>query len=184
MTHETKRRLALQCAVRLLPCSVARQAYSRIARSSGARANHYYNPRMITAPTPIVVGEWDQVQPRCPTASTNCRYPCCRALKDIAVAGQAYGKPVALCAEIASKPVSALALIALGYRKLSLAPSAVGPVKAMVMKLDAGKAEALVNALIASKNGCSDTCSRLRAGITRPKTSTTMRHSVNNTSRP
>ena len=112
------------------------------------------------------------------------------ALKDIAVAGQAYGKPVALCAEIASKPVSALALIALGYRKLSLAPSAVGPVKAMVMKLDAGKAEALVNALIASKNGCSDTCSRLsttvpvRAGITRPQTSTTMRHSVNNTSRP
>ena len=46
-----------------------------------------------------------------------------------------------------------LALIALGYRQLSLAPSAVGPVKAMALELDAGKAGAVVNELIARKNG-------------------------------
>ena len=76
-----------------------------------------------------------------------------RALKDIADRSHAHGKPVTLCGEMASKTVSALALIALGYRKLSLVPSAIGPVKAMVLELDAGKAEALVNTLIARKNG-------------------------------
>ena len=54
---------------------------------------------------------------------------------------------------MASKTVSALALIALGYRKLSLVPSAIGPVKAMVLELDAGKAGVLVDALITHKNG-------------------------------
>jgi phosphotransferase system enzyme I (PtsP) len=54
---------------------------------------------------------------------------------------------------MASRTTSALALIALGYRQLSLAPSAVGPVKAMALELDAGKAGAVVNELIARKNG-------------------------------
>ncbi len=45
-----------------------------------------------------------------------------------------------LCGELASEPIGALALIALGYRSLSLTPSAVGPVKAMVLDLDAAKA--------------------------------------------
>jgi len=60
---------------------------------------------------------------------------------------------VTLCGEMASKTIGALALIALGYRKLSLAPSAVGPVKAMALELDAGKARAMVNELIARKDG-------------------------------
>jgi phosphotransferase system enzyme I (PtsP) len=42
-----------------------------------------------------------------------------------------------------------MTLIALGYRSLSLAPSAIGPVKAMALELDAGKAAAVVNELIA-----------------------------------
>ena len=49
-----------------------------------------------------------------------------------------------LCGELASKPIGALALVAIGYRSLSLSPSAVGPVKAMLLDLDAGKAAALV----------------------------------------
>ena len=53
--------------------------------------------------------------------------PVLRALKDIADKGRAHGKPVTLCGELASQPIGALALIALGYRSLSLAPSAVGP---------------------------------------------------------
>ena len=56
--------------------------------------------------------------------------PVLRALRDIADKGKAHGKPVTLCGELASKPIGALALVALGYRSLSLTPSAVGPVKA------------------------------------------------------
>ena len=51
-----------------------------------------------------------------------------------------HGKPVTLCGELASQPIGALALVALGYRSLSLSPSAIGPVKAMLLDLDAGKA--------------------------------------------
>ena len=44
--------------------------------------------------------------------------------------------------------LSGLALVALGYRSLSVSPSAVGPVKAMLLDLDAHKAEKLVCSLI------------------------------------
>jgi phosphotransferase system enzyme I (PtsP) len=74
--------------------------------------------------------------------------PILRALKEIAVKGSAHGKPVAVCGELASRPIGALALVALGYRSLSLAPSAIGPVKALLLDLDAGKAAALVEPLL------------------------------------
>ena len=53
-----------------------------------------------------------------------------------------------LCGELASKPIGALALVALGYRSLSLSPSAVGPVKAMLLELDADKALAAIGPLL------------------------------------
>ena len=53
----------------------------------------------------------------------------------------------------ASKPIGALALIALGYRSLSLSPSAVGPVKALILDLDVEKAHKLLAPLIASPTG-------------------------------
>src|ERR1700752_5032555 len=71
-----------------------------------------------------------------------------RALKDVAVRGRAAGKPVTLCGELASQPIGALALVALGYRALSLTPSALGAVKAMLLDLDTKKAEALLLPLI------------------------------------
>jgi phosphotransferase system enzyme I (PtsP) len=55
---------------------------------------------------------------------------------------------VTLCGELASTPIGALALIAIGYRSLSLVPTAVGPVKAMLLGLHAGKAAALLEPLI------------------------------------
>ena len=70
--------------------------------------------------------------------------PVLRAFRDIADKGKVHDKPVTLCGELASKPIGALALVALGYRSLSLSPSAVGPVKAMLLELDAGKAAALL----------------------------------------
>jgi phosphotransferase system enzyme I (PtsP) len=74
--------------------------------------------------------------------------PVLRALKDIADKGHAHGKPVTLCGELASKPLGALALVALGYRSLSLTASAIGPVKALLLELDAGKATSVVLPLL------------------------------------
>jgi phosphotransferase system enzyme I (PtsP) len=79
--------------------------------------------------------------------------PVLRALKIIADKGRAAGKPVALCGELASTPLGALALVAVGYRVLSLTPSAVGPVKAMLLDLDAGKARTMLDPLMARMDG-------------------------------
>ena len=70
--------------------------------------------------------------------------PVLRALKDIVDRGRAHNKPVTLCGELASLPIGALALAAIGYRSLSLTPSAVGPVKAMLLDLDCRKAAAFL----------------------------------------
>jgi len=70
--------------------------------------------------------------------------PVLRALKDIADMGRKHGKPVALCGELASQPIGALALAILGYRSMSLSPSAVGPVKALLLDLDCRKAEGAI----------------------------------------
>ena len=67
--------------------------------------------------------------------------PVLRALKDVADRAKKHGKPVALCGELASQPIGALALAILGYRSLSLSPSAVGPVKALLLDLDCRKGE-------------------------------------------
>ena len=70
--------------------------------------------------------------------------PMLRALKEIADKAEKHGKPVALCGEMASQPIGALALTILGYRSLSLSPSAVGPIKAMLLELDCKKGAAAI----------------------------------------
>jgi phosphotransferase system enzyme I (PtsP) len=89
--------------------------------------------------------------------------PVLRALRDIAERGHAHKKPVTLCGELASKPIGALALIALGYRSLSLSPSAVGPVKALILDLDVEKAHKLLAPLIASPTGSVDVREKIEA---------------------
>jgi phosphotransferase system enzyme I (PtsP) len=74
--------------------------------------------------------------------------PVARALRLIARKGREHKKPVTLCGELASKPIGALTLVALGYRSLSLTPSAVGPVKSMLLELDAEKALAAIGPLL------------------------------------
>jgi phosphotransferase system enzyme I (PtsP) len=89
--------------------------------------------------------------------------PMLRALRDIAARGLAHGKPVTLCGELASQTLGALALIAIGYRNLSVVPSAVGPVKAMALELDAGKARAVVDGLIERRDGAGSIRDELNA---------------------
>jgi phosphotransferase system enzyme I (PtsP) len=62
--------------------------------------------------------------------------PFLRALRLILDKGDAAGKPVSLCGELAGRPLGALALIGLGYRSLSMSPVSIGPVKAMIRSLD------------------------------------------------
>ncbi len=89
--------------------------------------------------------------------------PVLRALKMIADKAHAHGKPLTLCGEIASKPLGALALIGIGYRSLSLLPSAVGLVKAMLLELDAAKAERLIVPLIKRPYGGASIRAKLTA---------------------
>jgi len=50
----------------------------------------------------------------------------------------AAGMPLSMCGEMAGNPIEAMVLIALGFRTLSVATTAIGPVKEMVRSLDAG----------------------------------------------
>jgi phosphotransferase system, enzyme I, PtsP len=63
--------------------------------------------------------------------------PSLRALRLVVEHAEAAGCPVTVCGEIASRPLEAMALVGLGFRRLSLSPAAVGPVKAMILKLEA-----------------------------------------------
>jgi len=58
------------------------------------------------------------------------------ALKSIIDAGVKSNTPVTLCGEMGGRPIEALALLGLGYRSLSMNPSAIGPVKAAVLETD------------------------------------------------
>jgi phosphotransferase system enzyme I (PtsP) len=67
--------------------------------------------------------------------------PFLRALRQIVEAASRDGTPLTLCGEIAGKPLSAMALLGIGYRSISMAPAAIGPVKSMLLSLDLGKLE-------------------------------------------
>jgi phosphotransferase system enzyme I (PtsP) len=94
----------------------------------------------------------DRGNPRVSTRFDPLSAPVLRALKDISEKSREYGKLATVCGELASQPIGALALTALGYRSLSLAPSAVGPVKAMLLDLDVGKAAEFLYPLIEKRN--------------------------------
>ncbi len=79
--------------------------------------------------------------------------PVLRALREVASKAQARGKPATVCGELASKPIGALALAAIGYRSLSLSPSAVGPIKALLLELDCSQAATLLEPLLADRTG-------------------------------
>ncbi|RWM13123.1 MAG: phosphoenolpyruvate--protein phosphotransferase [Mesorhizobium sp.] len=71
--------------------------------------------------------------------------PFLRVLKLVADAGVRNQTPVTLCGELAGKPISAMALIGLGYRSISMSPASIGPVKAMLTELPLAELEAFFN---------------------------------------
>ncbi|HET6320750.1 MAG TPA: phosphoenolpyruvate--protein phosphotransferase [Hyphomicrobium sp.] len=71
-----------------------------------------------------------------------------RALRSLVQSARRHGVPVTLCGEMAGRPIEAMALIALGFRSLSMAPASIGPVKSMILGLNAGRAAKLVDELV------------------------------------
>ena len=78
--------------------------------------------------------------------------PFMRMLRDIAAAGRRNNCPVTLCGELAGRPLSAMALIGLGYRSISMSAAAIGPVKAMLRDLPVGELEAMLDEHLAGKS--------------------------------
>jgi phosphotransferase system enzyme I (PtsP) len=74
---------------------------------------------------PRLAGRYDPLSP-----------PVLRVLGDIAAGCATHRLPVAVCGEMAGEPLEAMVLVGLGFRALSMAPSAIGPVKAMIRSLE------------------------------------------------
>ncbi|GJD93696.1 phosphoenolpyruvate--protein phosphotransferase [Methylobacterium iners] len=89
--------------------------------------------------------------------------PALRAFRSIAQRATAAGCPVTICGEIGGRPLEAMALIGIGFRHLSMSPAAIGPVKAMVLGLDAGAVTALIDAELDAGGGGASLRPRLAA---------------------
>ena len=74
-----------------------------------------------------------------------------RALKEIVDAGRRHNVPVTLCGEMAGRPIATMALVAIGFRSISMAPPSIGPVKSMLLELDIGAVRAIVERHLASQ---------------------------------
>ncbi|MFO1089352.1 MAG: phosphoenolpyruvate--protein phosphotransferase [Hyphomicrobiales bacterium] len=88
---------------------------------------------------PRLAGRYDSLSP-----------PALNAIRAIVRKAKERSVPVTLCGEMAGKPLEAMALIGVGLRSVSMSPAAVGPVKSMVLALDAKKLEARMDELLDS----------------------------------
>ncbi|NOZ41705.1 MAG: phosphoenolpyruvate--protein phosphotransferase [Alphaproteobacteria bacterium] len=86
---------------------------------------------------PKLAGRYDPVSPSALTM-----------LKSIVDKCRHYNVPVTLCGEIGAKPVTALALLAIGFTRLSITPAAVGPVKMMIRSLNLAMARDYMQTLL------------------------------------
>lgn len=106
-------------------------------------------PQLLETADFVSVGTNDLVQflfasdrgsPRLGDRYDSLSQPVLRALGAIATEAGRVGKSATVCGEMASRPLEALALVACGFRSLSMPPAAVGPVKAMIRGLHLGRA--------------------------------------------
>jgi phosphotransferase system, enzyme I, PtsP len=84
-----------------------------------------------------------------------------RALKLLIKSARKHKVPVTLCGEMAGRPLECMALIGLGFRSVSMAPASIGPVKTMILSLDAAKTEAFLDDRLKRGDG------NLRAALVR-----------------
>ena len=72
------------------------------------------------------------------------------AVRLIVEKAQAHGKTVTLCGELGGRPLEAMGLVGVGLASMSMVPSGVGPVKAMIRSLDQAKLWAYMKPLLQS----------------------------------
>ena len=77
--------------------------------------------------------------------------PFLRALRTIAEAGERTATPVHLCGELAGDPLTAMALLGIGYRSISMPPASIGRVKEMLLALDVGEVTDVLDDLLAGR---------------------------------
>ncbi len=66
-------------------------------------------------------------------------------LEQIVARCGASGTPLSFCGEDAGRPIEALALAAIGFRTLSMRPASVGPVKALLRRVNLDEARAVID---------------------------------------
>ena len=64
--------------------------------------------------------------------------PMLALFREVIARTRAAGVSLSMCGDMAGNPIEAMTLIALGFRTLSMAATAIGPVKMMIRSLDAG----------------------------------------------
>ena len=72
------------------------------------------------------------------------------AMRQIVVKGKEHGKTVTLCGELGGRPLEAMGLIGVGLTSMSMVPSGIGPVKAMIRSVDQAKLWAFMKPLLNS----------------------------------
>ncbi|MDR2901406.1 MAG: phosphoenolpyruvate--protein phosphotransferase [Treponema sp.] len=70
-----------------------------------------------------------------------------RIIGNVAQAFIAAGKPLSVCGEMGGNPLTAAALVGLGFRKLSMGLASVAPVKRMLSRLSIAKAEEIASTI-------------------------------------
>jgi phosphotransferase system, enzyme I, PtsP len=72
------------------------------------------------------------------------------AMRMIVEKGRQHGKKVTLCGELGGRPLEAMGLVGIGMSSMSMVPSGVGPVKAMIRTLDQQKLWSFMEPLLRS----------------------------------
>jgi phosphotransferase system enzyme I (PtsP) len=76
-----------------------------------------------------------------------------KALATIVEGAKRHDRPLSLCGEMAGRPIEAMALIGLGFRSISMAPASIGPVKSMILSLDAAELQGWLLEMLPTAQG-------------------------------
>jgi phosphotransferase system, enzyme I, PtsP len=74
------------------------------------------------------------------------------ALKHILRSAQSLNKPVSICGEMAGDPMSALLLVGMGYKQLSMSPKSLPKLRWILRHFDFSDAQSLLDQVLS----CSD----------------------------
>jgi len=76
--------------------------------------------------------------------------PMLRLLKYVSETCAEHNVPCSVCGEMAGKPLEAMALVALGFKKLSMNPSSLGAIKAMVLSMNCAEVRHYLDTILSS----------------------------------